>query len=209
MELRVLSRVKSVRWAFVPIGLCALCAVGAHAAADVIGDRIFLVVDRLDAFFDAIFARFSLTAPLVDLIGVSQRTFFARSLALIWELSADALLAFPLLDYQERAASAEWALARKMLGKRRPSLRLLPPLATLLVTLGGARAIERLVKASLLHFPLVGQALGFFALVALAVLFVPRAVFRSLEHAAAQKAAVGLLALAVLVPLALAALGAW
>jgi len=207
VELRVEQRVKSARWIFLPIGLCALCAVGAHAAADVLAGRTLLVVDRIDAFFDGIFARWSFTAPMVDWIGLSQRTFFARAVALVWELASDAILAIPLLDYRERTAADEWALARATLTKRRPSLRLLPPLATLLVTLSGARAIQRLVRASLLHVSWLGQLLGLLALLALAGLFVPRAVFRSLEHASARKAALGLLALIVLLPLALAALG--
>jgi hypothetical protein len=207
VELRVLQRVGRARWIFLPLGLCALCAVGAHAAADVMGDRIFAVVDRLDAFFDGIFARWSVTAPLVDVIGLQQRTFFARALALAWELSADALLAIPLLDYRERAAAEEWALLRAMLA-RRPSLRLLPPLAMLLIGLAGAHAVARLVQGSLLHFALASRALGAATLALLVVLFLPRAVFRSLEHASARRTALGLLALAILAPLALAAVAA-
>src|SRR4051812_33717492 len=78
------------RWAFMPLGLLALLAVGVHAAADTLDDRILWFVDRLDAGMDAFFGQFSLTARMVDWIGHSQRLLMARSLTLIWELAADA-----------------------------------------------------------------------------------------------------------------------
>src|SRR5260370_41802771 len=107
MQLRVLERVGRIRWIFLPVGMCALTAVGAHAAADVVGDRVLWCVDRVDAFFDAIFGSWSVTAPLVDLVGLSQRTFFARAVALIVERGADALLAVPLPgDHERRHALA-------------------------------------------------------------------------------------------------------
>ena len=204
MQLRVAERVGRVRWIFLPLGLCALCAVGAHAAADRLGDTLLSGVDRVDAFFDAIFSRWSLTAPLVDLVGLGQRTFFARAVALAWELAADALLAIPLLGYDERKGSEEWALARALL-RRRPSLRLVQPAAALFVCVAGAGAVARMLQGSLLHFPSLGALLAATALFALLVLLLPRAVFRSLEHAAAQKAAMGVLGLFLLVPLAVAA----
>src|SRR5207253_2875359 len=82
---------------------CALVAVGVHTAADVVGEIILRVVDAADAAFDGLVSRWTLTAPLVDLVGPSQRVFFARGLALLWELAADALLALPMLGYDERA----------------------------------------------------------------------------------------------------------
>ena len=78
MQLRVAERVGRVRWIFLPLGLCALVAVGAHASADVVGDRVLWAVDRVDAFFDWIWSAWSFTAPLVDLVGLTQRTWFAR-----------------------------------------------------------------------------------------------------------------------------------
>jgi hypothetical protein len=204
VELRVFERVRSIRWIFLPLGLCALCAVGAHAAADVMGDRIYSVVDAIDAFFDGIFARWSVTAPLVDLVGLPQRTFFARGIALVWELSADALLALPLLDYRERSATDEWTLSVAML-RRRPSLKLLPPIAMLFLGFAGAEAVARMVQGSLLHFALVAKLLGAATLFLLMVFFLPRAAFRSLEHEASRKTAVSVIALVVLTPLALAA----
>ena len=196
------GQVARFRWVFLPLGLCALAAVGAHAAADVVGDQLLWLADRVDAFFDAIFSSWSVTAPLVDLIGLTQRTFFARALALTWELSADALLAVPLLNYQERAAEQELALARVQLRKR-PSLRLIRPVAALLVGIAGARAVARMVQGTLLHLPFLSALLGAAALFLLLAFLVPRAVFRSLEHAALRRR--GLLDLVILGPLALAA----
>src|SRR5712692_5033477 len=86
-----------------PPALCALVAVGVHPAADVVGELILRMVDAADAAFDGLAGRWTLTAPLVDLIGPSQRVFFARGVALLWELVADALLALPMLGYDERA----------------------------------------------------------------------------------------------------------
>src|SRR4051812_3819123 len=110
---------------FLPFGLCALVAVGAHADADVGAEKVLYVIDHVDAIFDAIFSRWSLTAPLVDWVGLGQRTFLARALALTWELAADALLAIPLLGYDERDTAREWQMARLWL--KRPSLRLAQP----------------------------------------------------------------------------------
>ncbi|MFN2546551.1 MAG: hypothetical protein ABR567_03870 [Myxococcales bacterium] len=204
MELRVTERVGRIRWIFLPLGMCALVAVGAHASADVVGDKVLFAVDRIDAFFDAIFSRWSVTAPLVDLVGLGQRTFFARAAALAWELSADALLAIPLLGYDERDAARELAIARVLI-KRPPSLRLVQPVALLLLSIAGAVAVARLVQGSLLHYRLFGGFLAATALFGLLVFLAPRAVFRSLEHTAAQKAAIGVLGLAILLPLAIAA----
>lgn len=205
MRPDVLDKVGRIRWIFLPLGLCALCAVGAHAAADRVADVALAGVDRIDAFFDAIFSRWSLTAPLVELVGLSQRTFFARALALSWELAADAMLAVPLLGYDERDGAVELSMAKQLLTRRLLSLRLVEPLASLFVCVAGARSVSRMVQGSLLHFPSLGAFAAATALFALLVLLIPRAVFRSLEHAAAQKTAVSALALVILLPLAAAA----
>lgn len=190
-----------IRWIFLPFGLCALVAVGAHAGADVVAEKVLFAVDGIDAFFDAIFSKWSLTAPLVDVIGLSQRTFFARAVALAWELAADAMVAIPLLGYDERDAAREWSMARVLLKK--PSLRLVQPIAALLLSVSGAVAVARLLRGSLLHWPLAGGLLGATALFGLLLLLAPRAVFRALEHGAGRKRVV--LALVVLAPVALAA----
>ena len=203
MRLDVQDRVGRIRWIFLPFGLMALVAVGAHAGADRVAEEVLFAVDRVDAFFDAIFSSWSVTAPLVDLVGLGQRTFFARGVALAWELAADAMLAIPLLGYDERDASREWTMARGWLKK--PSLRLVQPAAALLLSLAGAAAVARLVRGSLLHYPFTGGLLAATALFGLFLFLVPRAVFRALEHAAGQRTAIGILGIVILAPLAVAA----
>lgn len=197
-----------LRWMVLPLGLCALVAVGAHASADVLGDRILWAVDRVDAFFDAIFSRWSVTAPLVDWVGLSQRVFFARGVALLWELSADALLILPLIGYEERAVPAELALARKLLRKtaRKPlPSRIVGPLCTAAIAIGGARAVAHLVRSSLFRAPLIAHALGGATLFLLVALFASRATLRSLEYADSRKPLLGLPSAVLLIPLAIAA----
>ena len=84
-------------------------------------------MDRVDALFDALFSKWSVTAPLVDLVGLGQRTFLARAVALVWELCADALIAIPLLGYQERTAARELEVARAILRKKPTPRRLARP----------------------------------------------------------------------------------
>src|SRR2546429_7526107 len=132
------DRVARVRWIFLPLGLCALVAVGAHAAADVVGDRVLWLVDRVDALFDALWSSWSFTAPLVEVVGLTQRTWFARAVALVWELAADALIAVPLLGYEERDAAREWQLGRDMLRRIRSPPLLGRPAAPLLCGAPGA-----------------------------------------------------------------------
>lgn len=211
MRLRVAERVGRLRWIFLPLGLCALTAVGAHAAADVVSDRVLWCVDRVDAFFDAIFASWSVTAPLVDLIGLSQRTFFARALALTWELLADALIAIPLLGYDEREGAVELRSARAFLRKRPTPQRLVRPVATVLVAVAGACSVARMIQGSLqlaLHSSLFSHFAAACALFALLLLFVPRAGFRALEHADANGGvvSVGVVGTLILAPMTLAAL---
>jgi hypothetical protein len=202
----VAERVGRVRWIFLPLGLCALVAVGAHAAADVVGDRVLWAVDRVDALFDSIWSAWSFTAPLVDLVGLTQRTWFARAVALAWELAADALIALPVLGYEERDAAAEWKMARDLLRRTRSPLRMVRPVATLLVAAAGAFAVSRMLQGSLqlgLHVRALAVLARVAVLLALLVLLVPRAAFRSLEHA--RTAPYRVAAAVVLVPLILAA----
>ena len=210
MELRVSERVNRFRWVFLPAGLCALTAVGAHAAADVVGDRLLFLVDRVDAFFDAIWSSWSVTKPLVELVGLTQRTWFARAIALCWELAADALIAIPLLAYEEREAVEEWRLGRDLLRRARSPLRLVRPLATLLVAFAGACSVARMVQGSVqlaLHLSWLGHVARALVLLSALVVLVPRAAFRSLEHA--RTARHGIAAAVILVPLLIAAVGAW
>ena len=198
-----------IRWVFLPLGLCALVAVGAHAAADVVGDRLLSLVDGVDAFFDALWSKWSVTAPLVDLVGLTQRTWFARAVALSWELAADALVAVPLLGYDEREAAREWTMARALLGRMRSPLRAVRPLATLVVSVAGACSVARMVQGSLqlaLHLGWLAALVRALVLVGLLVFLTPRAVFRSLEDSSRpRRIGSGLLAAALLVPLMVAA----
>lgn len=182
------------------------------------------LVDAVDAFFDAIWSRWHFTAPLIDVIGLEQRTFLARGVALLWELCADALLALPLLGYEERSPAEELKLARQLLARlaARPTpLGAVRPLAAFAVSLAGACSVARLVQGSIRlawHLPLFGKLCGAIVLVSLCVLLVPRAVVRTLEHASelsAQKprtrvraVTLGLPGAALLLPLLPAAVAA-
>src|SRR3954470_16260409 len=213
MQWDVVQRVSRIRWIFLPFGMCALVAVGAHAAADVVGDKVLWVVDRLDAIFDAVFSSWSVTAPLVDLVGLSQRTFFARAAALTWELLADALIAVPLLGYDERAAVDEWIRARLMLKKKPTPRRLARPIATVLVAVAGTCSVARMVQGSVQlssHSAITAHLAAAATLLLLLALVVPRAAFRSLEHAdeKGRAIAVGIFGTAVLAPMMLAAIAA-
>jgi len=161
---RVARFADRLRFLFVPVALCALVAVGAHAAAEVASEQILAAVDALDAAMDSFFSRFALTTPIVDWIGPAQRIGFARALALVWELCADAFLALPLLGYDERADEVKRfrALCEKA-WKRPTTLRVVPPLTTAVIAVAGACATARLLQGSIhlaLHAGAVG---GFFA----------------------------------------------
>jgi hypothetical protein len=210
VQWNVSERVGRIRWIFLPLGLGALVAVGAHASADVVGDRLLWLVDRVDSFFDAIWSSWSFTAPLVEVIGLTQRTWFARAVALCWELAADALIAIPLLGYEEREAAREWQLGRDMLRRIRSPLLLVRPAATLLVGIAGAFSVARMVQGSVqlaTHLSWLAHFLRALVLLALLVAMVPRAVFRSLEHE--RTAPYRIVAAVVLLPLLIAAVLSW
>jgi hypothetical protein len=196
------------RWAFMPLGLLALIAVGVHAAADTLDDRLLTLVDRVDAAFDRLVGASELTAGLVDLIALEQRTFIARGLALVWELTVDLVLALPALGYRESKASEAEEPWRKYLAQdtrptwrqlfarsvRKPTtLRWTRPLATAAVVLAGACAVARLVQGTvylswreLLGDGVADMTARSLALVALGGILVTlgwRAVLRNLQHA--------------------------
>jgi hypothetical protein len=206
VDWNVAERVGRIRWIFLPLGLCALVAVGAHAAADVVGDRLLWLVDRVDAFFDSIWSAWSFTAPLVEVVGLTQRTWFARAVALAWELAADALIAVPLLGYEERDATTEWKAGRDMLRRARSPLGLVRPIATLLVAVAGACSIARTVQGSVqltLHVSWIAWLARTVILLGLLALLAPHAVFRSIEHARTSRHRIP--ATVILLPLMLAA----
>jgi hypothetical protein len=215
-----------LRFVFVPLALCALVAVGVHAAADVASERILAVADALDAALDSFFSRFALTTPLVDWIGPAQRIGFSRALALLWELGADVFLALPLLGYDERSDEVRRfrALCQKA-WKRPTTLRVVRPVVTAIIALAGACSTARLLQGSI-HLALHGGPLAGFLARALAVLAVCALVaslaWRAVVHAllAADRTsdrrarswrsalALGAPSAALLLPLALAGLRA-
>ena len=143
-------------------------------------------------------------------MGVTQRTWFARAVALAWELAADALIAVPMLGYDEREAMREWRMARDLLRRIRSPLWLVRPLATLLVSVAGAFSIARMVRGSLqltLHVFWLAQLARFCTVLGLLAVLAPRAVFRSLEHARGARWRAP--AAVVLLPLLLAAVFSW
>jgi hypothetical protein len=153
-----------LRFLFVPVALCALVAVGAHAAAEVASERILAAVDVLDAAMDSFFSRFALTTPIVDWIGPAQRIGFARALALVWELCADAFLALPLLGYDERADEVKrFRVLCEKTWKRPTTLRVVRPLATAVIAVAGACATARLLQGSLYLALHGGTVAGLFA----------------------------------------------
>ncbi|WP_245682936.1 hypothetical protein [Archangium gephyra] len=187
-----------------PLGLLALIAVGVHAAADTLDDRLLVVVDLVDAAFDRVVGRYNLTAPLVDLLSLERRTTLARALALLWELMADGVLALPALGYREETpAPVRSPLAlprgntwRALLVRclRKPTtMRWIRPLATALVAVAGACTVARLVQGSvyLSWRELLGEGvadgvargLALAALLGLLWRLGWRAVLRNLQHA--------------------------
>jgi hypothetical protein len=195
------------RWAFMPLGLLALIAVGVHAAADTLDDRLLVLVDLADSAFDHVAGRFTLTEPLVDLLSLERRTTLARALALAWELTADVVLALPALGYREEVAAQ---VARPRLSPAPPSrdswrallvrclrrptpMRWIRPLATALVAVAGACTVARLVQGTvyLSWRELLGEGaadvaargLALAALVGLLWRLGWRAVLRNLQHA--------------------------
>ena len=195
------------RFVFMPAGLFALIAVGVHAAADTLDDRILWVVDGADAAFDAVVGAWSLTAGWVRWIDFEDRTWIARAFALVWELAADLVLAVPTLGYRERDRGPPATGFTAFVGTparrwremfldvfRRPTvLRVTRPLATAAVVIAGSCAVARMVQAALylstrggigdsLAGPLA-RTVAIGILFAVLAAFGARAVLRNLQHA--------------------------
>jgi len=227
--LRTAARIADrLRWLFLPAALCALVAVGVHAAADVVGEVILRGVDAFDAAFDSVAGRFEFTAPLVDLVGPSQRVNFARAVAFAWELASDALIALPMLRYVEQADEVmRFRQLARQAAARPTTLRLALPLATASVALAGSCAVGRLLEGTM-HFGFrgaagrasdaVASACALLAVLGLVAFVAWRAVVHALVRADALSEVIprgrarafttGLWKAALLLPLALAALRA-
>lgn len=192
------------RWAFMPLGLLALLAVGVHAAADALDDRILWLVDRADAAGDWLFGRWSFTAGVVHWIGAEQRVTVARAVALVWELAADLILLWPALGYREvpepltprgirLAEQRGWKALLARVQEDPVPLRIARPAVTAFIALAGACGVAKLVQGALYLglLPALGSGTaGFLArVIAIAALvgvswsFGWRVVLRSIQHA--------------------------
>lgn len=218
------------RWAFMPFGLLAVLALGVHAAADLVDDRLLWLLVGLDARLDGLLGAHEETRAFVDRVGLHECTVAARWLTLAWELAVDLALGVPLLGYSEKAAhelrpgGARDVLRR--LNERPTPLRLLRPVMTLLFALGGAEAVARLVEGTVFvassrellaagNAALLARVLGAAAGVLVVWRFAWPSAVRALEHAdqATEASAVrkgrvwtlGLWGTAVSLPLAVAA----
>jgi hypothetical protein len=208
-----------------PFGLCALAAVGVHAAADAVDDRLLVLVERLDAFLDAFWSQHQSVAAWVDVVGSLERTRLARALALAWELAVDAAVAIPALAWKEREPMSGRPPLREVLSRlnRQPTLtRFFRPLAGLAFAVAGAFSVSRMLEAALFAqlfgTPVQGAAevlsriVAGLALVVISAALGSRLFVRLLEHgdavsggAAKKRALAGLFGTALAVPLALAA----
>jgi hypothetical protein len=138
----------AVRWIYFPFAVMALLAVGVHAAADALDQRVLWAVDHLDAAFDAVFGRFELTASWVHWIDLDDRVRIARLVALAWELAGDWVLAIPVLGFGIDDEVSLVAQAKEVV--RRPTvLRVTRPLCALALSFAGANAVAAMVHGSL------------------------------------------------------------
>jgi len=193
------------RWAFMPLGLFALVAVGVHAAADLVDDRVLRLVEGLDAWADGLLAQTESLAHWVNRIDSRERTIIARAVALAWELAVDGFIAAPLLGYDEASEPERrfavrqetWRTLFSRLNQKPTPMRLVRPFVTAVFVVGGAYAVSRLVESTL-FVGLVGdvapadaaqvlaRVLGGLALVLVLGSHGWRAVLRALEHADAR-----------------------
>lgn len=214
-----------LRWAFMPLGLAALLAVGIHAAADTVCERLLFAVDRFAEGWDHAAGQLDLTAGLVGAISFAARTRVARGVTLCWELGADVVLALPALGYRERPGAEGWkALATRAI-ESPTTLRWTRPLQTAAFVLAGACAVARMLESTVhlellhllqeAHAAAAARALAVLAVGAIAAALGSRAIRRSLEHADVRsredvhrpedRLFLGLMGSALCLPLAVAA----
>ncbi len=196
---RVSAFLAAFRWAYMPLGLLALIAVGVHAAADTVDDRFLLVIERLDAFFDGLWARTESLQSWVNAVDAHEATVIARALTLAWELAVDLVIGFPMLGYRELEAREAkfrggWKETFKRLNQQPSPMRLLRPLITGVFAAAGAFAIARMCEGALfvsikagvlpegMAFP-VARTFAAAAFLLICAAFGGRAVLRALQHA--------------------------
>lgn len=193
------------RWAFMPLGLFALVAVGVHAAADLVDDRVLRLVEALDVWLDGLLAQSESLAGWVNRVDSRERTIIARAVALAWELAVDGFVALPLLGYGEASEEERrfafrketWRTLFSRLNQKPTPMRLVRPAVTAVFVVGGAYAVSRLVESTL-FVGLVGdvapadvaqvlaRVLGGLAMALVLFSHGWRAVLRALEHADAR-----------------------
>jgi len=225
----------SFRWAFMPLALFALIAVGVHAAADTVDDRLLRLIDGLDEVADRLLGAWSFTRSWVDAVGAAERTSIARGLTLVWEIAADVVLAFPAFGYREQEPaiaparadllSRPWFALLRRAWREPTTLRLSRLFASASMALAGACAVARMIQGAvyLSARPLLtgsiaaslGRVLAIGVLIGILATVGWRAVLRNLQAAdqrsreargARQALLHGLLGAAISVPLAIAAL---
>lgn len=193
------------RWAFMPLGLFALVAVGVHAAADLVDDKLLTAIEQLDAWLDGLLAQSETTAAWVNRIDTRERTMIARALALAWELGVDAFIALPALGYDEQSQEDRklafrretWRSLLSRLNQRPTPMRLVRPLVTAVFVLGGAYAVARLVESTAFvglvgdvapadAAQVIARVLGALAMVVVLLSHGWRAVLRALQYADAR-----------------------
>lgn len=197
---RISGLISHFRWLFMPLGMLALIAVGVHAAADTVDDRFLWLVHRFDAWLDGHFARVEFLHAWVDRFGSGEQTLVARSLTLLWELSADLVLAVPILGYRETSpgpfTKKTWRTVIKHLSRPPTPMRVVRPVVTAIFALAGAYSIARLIDGALfvsLRDSIVpaliarpfGRMIALVAFVHLSIAFGWRAVVRAMQHAEA------------------------
>lgn len=140
------------RWAFLPLGLLALVGMGIHTAADLLDDRVLALVERGAAALGS----WSLMESWSEGFGAREQTHLARLVALVWELSADLLLALPVLGYRERTRKRDEAQ------RFVPPFLFVRPLAAASACLAGALAVARMVRGAfyLSFHELLGDSLA-------------------------------------------------
>ncbi len=198
------------RWLFMPLGLVALVAVGIHAAADTVDDKLLWAVDRAQAGWDSFWGQWDWASRLVSPLGLSARTRLARGFTLLWELGADWVLALPAFGYRESdAPQPSSSVFRTMLPRpagwkhlfqrwfTRPTvMRWTRPWCTAAMALAGACAVAQMVQGELYlglrgetSEALAGPVARFAAVLTLGLVAVSlgwRAVLRSVQHADAE-----------------------
>ncbi|MCC6805913.1 MAG: hypothetical protein IT381_00700 [Deltaproteobacteria bacterium] len=161
------------------LGAFCLLAMGVHAAADCIDDRIAQGVEGIDAFIDGFFARFDLTRPLVDAIGTRGITRFGRAVAFLWELALDLLVGLSVFAFERRKDTRDsLAAIYKEIAKRTQQARsegarvmamLVRPVLGACFVLAGSAAVGRIVQGGVTlglrgwfggAAPALGQILG-------------------------------------------------